>query len=177
MSGGNIVLIGMTGGGKTTVGRILARRLRRAFVDSDERVEEMAGESVARIFARGGEAAFRRFEAAALGEILRARGQVVACGGGAVLRASNRALMRRAGAVVHLRANAETLARRLARNRRGRPLLPAAAGGALTDALAAMERTRAPLYERTAKIAVCADAPPEEVARRVQKSLAAADLS
>ena len=78
----NIVLIGMMGSGKTTVGKLLARRLRRLFVDTDALIEEREGRSIPDIFARDGEDAFRALELEVSRELSGGRGLVIACGGG-----------------------------------------------------------------------------------------------
>lgn len=111
-----ILLVGMMGVGKTTVGRLLAARLGRPYVDSDEEVEAATGRTVRELFEEGGEQAFRPLESQALASAFRdGRPLVVGVAGGAVLDPGNRALIRRKGTVVWLRATPETLARRIAR--------------------------------------------------------------
>ena len=117
-----IYLTGMMGVGKSTVGRLLAFRAGRLFVDTDARVEAEAGRTVREVFAREGEAAFRRREAAALAETDGEVALVVAVGGGAVLSEANRALMRRTGEVVWLTGDPALLADRV-RRATTRPLL------------------------------------------------------
>ncbi|SDC79208.1 shikimate kinase [Paenibacillus sp. UNCCL117] len=118
----NLVLIGMMGTGKSTVGHELARRLGLAFVDSDAAVEAEQGMTIKEMFAALGEAAFRTAETAALTAILAREGQVVATGGGAVLAEANRTAMKDGGFVVALAAGAETIIRRVSEDR-NRPLL------------------------------------------------------
>ena len=98
----NIVLIGMMGSGKTTCGRLLAQRLDRPFVDCDQRVEELAGRTIPQIFEAGGEEVFRTLESRAVAETAARQGQIIATGGGAVLRQENVDALRRTGAVVFL---------------------------------------------------------------------------
>src|SRR5579871_2400108 len=86
----SIVLIGYRGSGKTTLGRMLAERTGREFVDADDRIVARAGKSIARIFAEEGETAFRDLETAVLAEILQFPNHVIAVGGGALDRAENR---------------------------------------------------------------------------------------
>lgn len=113
--GEQVVLVGMMGSGKTTVGRRLARRLHRPFVDSDEQVEARTGRTVADIFRTDGEAAFRPLEAEALAAALAADPPaVVAAAGGTVLDPDNRRAMAAAGTVVWLRADPAVLAARVA---------------------------------------------------------------
>jgi shikimate kinase len=111
--GRNIVLIGMMGSGKTTVGRLLARRLDRDFVDTDDLIETEQGRSVPQIFADQGERAFRRIEAEVIRRVTALRGRIVAVGGGAVTLPENRTQLRMTGDLVMLEASAQTLAARL----------------------------------------------------------------
>ena len=96
----NAILIGMPGSGKSSVGRALARRMGRPFVDCDGEIVKRAGKSIPEIFAREGEAAFRALEAAVIADVCREKGQVIATGGGAVLREENVRAMRQNGAVL-----------------------------------------------------------------------------
>ncbi len=122
--GSGVVLCGISGAGKTTVGELLARKLGRAFVDTDARVAERAGSSVDELFALRGEGAFRKLERVVVAEL--APGDaVVALGGGALLHRGNRPLARRAGSVVWLWVPVAVAAARLRRG--SRPLLDAAA--------------------------------------------------
>jgi shikimate kinase len=111
----------MMGSGKSSVGPVLARRLGRPFVDSDGRVEELAGCDIPEIFALQGEAAFRVLETRAIDEAI-AGNAVVALGGGAIAAPGAPAKLARAGTVVYLRVRLETLCRRL-EGGAGRPLL------------------------------------------------------
>ena len=122
MSNKNIFLTGFMGAGKSTVGRRLARQIGYRFADLDELVVAREGLPVARIFSVHGEAYFRDCEAAVLAEQATAEHVVFATGGGIVGRAANRALMKRHGCVVYLRADWPTLEQRLA-NSKGRPLI------------------------------------------------------
>jgi shikimate kinase len=134
----NIVLIGFMGTGKSTVGRRLARSLRRQFVDTDREVERRSGMSIADLFALGGETAFRDIEADVVLDLSRRRGSVIATGGGTLLRPANRAALGDS-IIIALTATPEAI---LSRTRRHpRPLLRGA------DPLA---RIRALLLEREA---------------------------
>jgi shikimate kinase len=139
------VLIGLPATGKTTVGRLLASRLGRPFVDLDRAVEEAAGMTVPDIFRVEGEPAFRRREAEALRAVLTTPGAVVATGGGAACREENLALMLSAGLVVALEAPPEEIVRRTGKAS-GRPLLDGAADP--VAAVAALLEKRQPFYAR-----------------------------
>lgn len=123
MTDGHVVLVGMMGAGKTTIGRRLARRLDRPFVDSDEQVEARTGRTVREIFEAEGEPTFRALETDALCDALSSSTPaVVAAAGGTVLAEVNRDAMRSAGTVVWLRADPSVLATRV-RDGVHRPLL------------------------------------------------------
>jgi shikimate kinase len=156
-------LTGMMGAGKTTIGRLVAALTDRPFVDLDDTVEGAAGRSVRRIFADDGEEAFRDLESVALRTVA-GRDAVVACGGGAVLRPGNRAVMREHGVVVWLRALPETLAGRL-EGAADRPLL---AGPDRVGSLAVLEAERLEAYRAAAHFTVATDErTPVEVAEEV----------
>lgn len=155
----NIILVGYRGTGKTTVGRLLAQRLGRPFADADDRIEAVAGRSVADIFAAEGEAGFRDREAAALAELCAQSGCVIATGGGAVLREANRRLLAASGFVVWLTASPDTLWERLRADpttAARRPNLTATGGRAEVTALVA---AREPLYREVADFVSIGDAP------------------
>ena len=147
----NLVLAGMPGSGKTTVGRELARLSGKPFVDLDEEIVRKAGKPIPEIFASQGEGPFRQLEHEVLTEACSRSGQIIATGGGAVLWSENRAAMRRTGRVYHLRRRLEDLPTE------GRPLSQA-------GKLAEMERVRDPLYTAAADCAVSNEFSPEETA-------------
>jgi len=120
-----LVLVGMPGSGKSTVGRHLGRRLGLPFFDSDHLIEQHLGCTIKDYFAREGEAAFRDVEEAVIREVMQGPASVVATGGGAVLREASRNALRAAGQVVYLRSTPEELYRRL-RHDTQRPLLQVA---------------------------------------------------
>lgn len=109
----NLFLIGYRGTGKSTVARLLAGQLGWDAVDADAILEARQGRSIRAVFAADGEAGFREHEASLLEELCRGRHQVVATGGGVILRADNRQRLREAGGVVWLTADASTLWQRL----------------------------------------------------------------
>ncbi|MGH9088283.1 MAG: shikimate kinase [Acidimicrobiales bacterium] len=159
-----ILLVGMMGAGKTTVGHLLAGRFGCAYVDSDREVEEVTGHSVAELFASGGEGSFRSLETDALRRAVAGDDAVVvSVAGGAVLDPGNRELIRRSGTVVWLRADPATLARRVGTGA-GRPLLDGDPAGALRR----LDAARRPLYAEVADVVVDVDdLGPDAVAERV----------
>jgi shikimate kinase len=118
----NIILVGLMGAGKTTIGRLLARHFERAFVDSDHEIEARTGVRIPVIFELEGEAGFRARESQVLAEISQRENIVLATGGGAVLNPANRALLRERGLVIYLRAQPTDLWNRTQYDR-NRPLL------------------------------------------------------
>jgi len=146
----SIVLVGMMGVGKSSVGRRLAGRLGIPFVDADTEIERAAGMSIADIFARHGEADFRSGEARVIARLLESGPQVLATGGGAVLNADTRALIKAKGVSIWLSADFDVLMRRINKRKNERPLLQTADPAATLRALLA---ERDPIYAQ-ADIAV-----------------------
>jgi len=140
----------MPGGGKSTVGKEVARQLGCDFVDCDKEIERRSGSTIVALFARDGEAAFRDLEAATLAGLIQDGAAVIATGGGAVLRSANRELLRERTRSIYLRAGPEFLWRRLRRDRR-RPLLQVPDPQRRLQELSA---EREPLYLETAHIVV-----------------------
>jgi shikimate kinase len=142
----NVILIGYRGCGKTCVGRAVARRLRWDFLDVDELIEATAGRCIREIFAQQGEAHFRSLERRAIALLSATDKRVIAVGGGAVLSAGNRAVLRRSGVCIWLTAPATELYRRMQadpRSDRSRPPLTNRRGLAEVRHLLAQRR---PLY-------------------------------
>lgn len=150
----HLVLVGMTGVGKSTIARILAVRLGRDVWDTDSAIEERAGRSVRRIFAEDGEAVFRTLESGVLRDALASTAPlVIATGGGIVVAEGNRRLMGESGArVVWLCADPSTLVERVG-NAGHRPLLDDDPAGTLQR----MMRDREPLYREVADAIVLVD--------------------
>ena len=118
----NIALIGFMATGKSAVGRNLARRLHRRFVDLDALIEKAQGRKVREIFARDGESYFRQWEKQTLSEVLEEQGQVIATGGGIVLDDENLVLLRQKALLIALTASTDVLVGRVGKNSK-RPLL------------------------------------------------------
>jgi shikimate kinase len=127
---GHLVLVGLPGAGKSTVGRAVARRLGRPFLDFDREIERRVGCTVARYFAEQGEAAFRALEVALTHELAAAPPMVLAPGGGWVTNPGVMDLLRPPGRIVHLRLSPAEAMRRIARSRIIRPLLQESDPGA-----------------------------------------------
>lgn len=144
----NLILVGPMGAGKTCIGRRLAERCGLRLLDADHEIERLCGASVATIFECEGEAGFRARERAVLAELLRDEGVLLSSGGGAVLDADNRALLRRRGFVVHLQVSVEQQLERLARDQ-SRPLLARPDREQVLRDLAA---ARTPLYAEVADL-------------------------
>ena len=149
-SAGNIFLVGLMGAGKTSVGRLLARRLGKTFFDSDQEIERATGVRSPVIFEIEGEAGFRAREARMLAELVARSEVVLATGGGAVLARENRALLKAHGTVVYLRASAHDLWQRT-RHDRNRPLLQT---GNPMATLVRLYEERDPLYCEVADLVV-----------------------
>ena len=147
---GNVFLVGMMGAGKTSVGRVLAKRLNKVFYDSDHVIEQRTGVKIPVIFEIEGEPGFRHRESAVLDELTALDDVVLATGGGAVLAQENRDRLRARGTVVYLRASVKDLLNRT-RHDKNRPLLQTADPRArLTE----LYEIRDPLYREVAHVTI-----------------------
>lgn len=149
----NLFFIGPTGAGKSTVGWHVARLLNLSFHDLDNEIERRTGVSIAVVFDVEGEAGFRRRENEMLAELASQHGVLVATGGGVILDAQNRRILRESGYVVHLEISVEQQLARLAHDRR-RPLLATPDRHARLAQLAAV---RTPLYREIADLCVATE--------------------
>lgn len=146
----NIYLVGMPGAGKSTVGRALAKCLRLTYIDADHALTDRTGAPIATIFEMEGEAGFRQREAALIAELSTRTGILVATGGGAILLATNRELLRTTGVIIYLRAKIDDLWTRTQHDSK-RPLLRAENPRAV---LAKLLEIREPLYAEVADLVV-----------------------
>jgi shikimate kinase len=166
----SIVLVGMMGVGKSSVGRRLAGRLSIPFVDADSEIEKAAGMTIPEIFARHGEAYFRSGEARVLARLLESGPQVLATGGGAFMNPDTRALVALKGVSVWLSADLEVLLRRTSKRRSDRPLLqtddPA-------ETLRALLAEREPTYALADLTVQSREVPHEAIVADVLTALAA----
>lgn len=165
MSAPGLSLIGPRATGKSTVGRLLADRLGWPFEDADQALEARLGRSIASLFADEGEAAFRQEEERTLQALTQSPPRVLATGGGAVLRPSNREALRRFGFVAWLSADAHALAHRLRTDPGNRPSLT---GLGLVEEIQAVLQAREPLYRDLADVEISTlDRSPSQVADAV----------
>jgi shikimate kinase len=165
----SIVLIGMMGAGKSSVGRRLAARLGLAFIDADSEIEAAAGMSIADIFAAHGEAYFRSGEARVIARLLEGGPQVMATGGGAVMNADTRAAIRAKGVSIWLKAEYDVLLRRVKR-RTDRPMLKTADPA---ETLRRLLLERNPVYAQADVTLHSRDAPHEAIVNEAIAALAA----
>lgn len=147
---GNIFLVGLMGAGKTSVGRMLARRLNLEFYDADAEIERTTGVKIPVIFEIEGESGFRAREEKMIEQLSALNGIVLATGGGAVISKSNRQCLKNRGRVIYLRATPEDLWRRTRRDR-NRPLLQTADP---LGKLRLLHDQRDPLYREVADLIV-----------------------
>jgi shikimate kinase len=165
----SIVLIGMMGVGKSSIGRRLGARLGIAFVDADAEIERAAGMSIADIFTRHGEESFRSGEARVIARLLSTGPQVLATGGGAVMNPATRALIAARGVSIWLSAEFEVLLRRISKRKAERPMLQTADPAAtLRELLAARE----PVYAQADITVQSREVPHDAVVAEIVERLA-----
>ena len=160
----NVVLIGMMGCGKSTVGKLLAETLGFTFVDTDQYIEEALGRSIPDIFAKEGEAFFRDQELGAAEELALGKGQVIACGGGLPTRADSIASLKYSGTVLFLRRDPGEIYDNVSMG--GRPL-----GQQGREAFLERYAGREPVYQAWADHVVEVQATPAETVQRILEVL------
>ncbi len=166
-----LVLVGLMGAGKTTIGKRLAARLDVPFVDADDEVERAAGCSIADMFEVHGEEAFREGEKRVIARLLEGPIGVMATGGGAFMNAETRERIKERGISIWLRADLEVLVRRCAR-RDDRPLLK---DGDMKETLENLIDQRYPIYGEADIIVDTGDKPHRTVVDKIMDELAAGD--
>jgi len=164
-----LVLIGLMGSGKTTIGRRLAVRLDVPFVDADDEVERAAGCSIADMFEVHGEAAFREGEKRVIARLLEGQPGVMATGGGAFMNEETREKIKESGISIWLRADLDVLVRRCER-RDDRPLLK---NGDMRETLESLIEQRYPIYGEANIIVDTGDMPHRTVVDNIMDELAA----
>lgn len=147
----NIALIGFMGTGKTVVGKALAERLGKEFVELDSLIEQKAGKSIPEIFQQDGEVAFRELEIEVAKKVSEDKNQVIACGGGIVLNKINIDRLKKDSVIIYLTAAPGTILKRVSAGGEARPLLKVA-NPALT--IQELLRFRRPFYKRAADITI-----------------------
>jgi len=147
----SIALIGFMGTGKTAVGKALAAKLGREFVELDSFIEQKAGKSIPEIFQQDGEIGFRELEIEATKEVSDQKNAIIACGGGAVLNKINIDRLRKECVIVYLTASPEVILKRTSNDKNERPLLKVADRAPQIKELL---RFRQPYYERAADIKI-----------------------
>jgi shikimate kinase len=164
-----VALIGFMGTGKTVVGRLLAQKLGKEFIELDALIEKRAGKSIPEIFRREGETAFRELEIGVVKDIAGKKNAVIACGGGLVLNKINIDRLKQECVIVCLTASPTEISKRTLADKDGRPLL------AVDDRLAQIKNMlefRRPYYERSADITVnTSRLKPETVVERIIEKL------
>ena len=160
LAGKPLVLVGMMGAGKTTVGRRIASRLERQFIDSDEEIERAAQMTIPEIFAQRGEPEFRAGETRVIARVLKDEGIVLATGGGAFVNAETRALVKAEALSIWLKAEVDILFERVSR-RSNRPLLKTANPRATLEKLI---EDRYPIYAEADVTVISRDVPQDVVA-------------
>jgi shikimate kinase len=164
----NIFLIGPMGAGKSTIGRLLAAELHLPFCDTDKAIEDRCGADIPWIFDVEGEDGFRARESSMLAELSEDNGLVLATGGGIILLAENRKMLRSRGFVVYLRASVDQQTARTSKDK-NRPLLQA---GESREVLEQLMSLRDPLYSEVADMMIDTDSrSPKDVAKDIAKKL------
>jgi shikimate kinase len=160
---GHIFLIGYMGVGKSSIGSVLARKMKRNFVDLDERVESSAGKRIPEIFRTEGEKGFRKRESETLAELVKEEEAVIACGGGTPCFHENLRIMKESGTLVHLTAEPGTVLQRTRKDPQERPRIQ----GMEEEELRAHMEERQPCYEEAGIRLKTDELPPDALAERI----------
>lgn len=160
----NIVLTGMSGSGKTTIGKMLAKELSMSFTDTDEMIESYEGKKIKDIFKEAGEEYFRNTESEIACIASRLENHIISTGGGMILKSENMECLKKNSIVVYLKRSVESIKKTM--DTSDRPLL---AEG--LEKLYEMEKIRAPLYEKYADIMVVNEGEPEKTVREIIKNI------
>ncbi len=164
MEAKNIILIGLMGSGKSTVGRLLAEKIGLNFVDTDQELEKWTGRIISEIFATDGEKEFRRLETQIVSQVVNKTGQIIATGGGVILRSENIKALRKNGIIIFLNADVEVLYKRL-KDDNSRPLLQT---NDLKKKLKDIFESRLELYCKTADFEIdTSNLEPEEITQKI----------
>lgn len=147
----NVALIGFMGAGKTTIGKILARKLNLGLIETDFLVAERAGQSIPQIFETCGEIVFREMEIEVIKEISKKDNLVIACGGGVVLNTINIDRLHQRAAIVYLYTSVEAIIKRIRKDKNFRPLI---SDKHSDEDIKSMMKFRAPFYRRFADITI-----------------------
>src|SRR5579862_9318965 len=166
----SVVLVGMMGVGKSSIGRRLATRLGIPFVDADAEIEKAAGTSIPDIFARHGEADFRSGEARVIARLLDDGPQVLATGGGAFMNEGTRAAIKAKGVSIWLSAEFDVLTRRIAKRRNDRPMLQTADPA---ETLRQLLAEREPVYAQADLTVQSREVPHEAIVSEIMSALGA----
>lgn len=169
-----LFLTGYRGTGKTTVAKLIARKLGWEWVDADDALEQAAGKTIAAIFADEGEPAFRDLEEKIVAQLCQRGKTVIALGGGAVLRETTRGRLREAGPIVWLTATAETLASRIAGDASTEDRRPNLTNLPAREEIRRLLAEREPLYRECATFTQDTEArSPDEIASEIVQQLGA----
>ncbi|MFQ6112509.1 MAG: shikimate kinase [bacterium] len=167
----NIYLVGFMGAGKSTVGKILAKKLRARFFDTDALIEMKLNKSISNIFAEKGEPCFREIEAEIVKEVASSNNAVIALGGGAVIRQENWERIKKSGITIYLKWDIKSLIPRI-QGDTSRPLAQEKTGSPVNYEIEKLLLEREPFYEKADMILNCQhDLQPEQIADKIIHSL------
>jgi shikimate kinase len=164
----NVVLIGFMGTGKSTIGRLLANRLNRRFVDTDKEIERITGKTTARLISSHGMVRFRSEEALLVKKLVKEKGLVIATGGGTLLNEENYQLLGENGIFIGLSASHEVIYNRVKRKKKDRPLLDK---GNLDEQITKLLEERREIYQKVALTVDTGLSSPDETVEEIVRFL------